>query len=253
MLHHNKLKNGFTLAEVLITLGIIGVVAALTLPTLIAHYQEKVLVTAAKKDYSIIINALNSWLIKNETPGDYKAFWLMSDSNEKLIEELSKELKYVKLCSTSYNVKNCGGTYDIRQYKKINNGLGQTTSENWVSNLNRIILSDGGFITIQLAHSDGSCITKGWTYDKDANGNYIEDPSSPNGYKGHETTNNVCGRIAYDTNGLKGPNQIGRDVFQIAFSNDGKIGTNYDSWGNINYVLSHDKLIQTENYVTGEY
>ena len=89
----------------------------MTLPTLIAHYQEKVLVTAAKKDYSIIINALNSWLIKNETPGDYKAFWLMSDSNEKLIEELSKELKYVKVSSTTYNVNNSGGRYDIRQFK----------------------------------------------------------------------------------------------------------------------------------------
>ena len=37
--------NAFTLAEVLITLGIIGVVAAMTLPTLIAKNQEKVLET----------------------------------------------------------------------------------------------------------------------------------------------------------------------------------------------------------------
>ena len=41
MLHHYKLKNGFTLAEVLITLGIIGVVAALTIPALIGNYQKK--------------------------------------------------------------------------------------------------------------------------------------------------------------------------------------------------------------------
>ena len=40
MKHH---KLGFTLAEVLITLGIIGVVVAMTLPTLIARHQEKVL------------------------------------------------------------------------------------------------------------------------------------------------------------------------------------------------------------------
>lgn len=253
MEHHRNIKKGFTLAEVLITLGIIGVVAALTIPTLIAKYNERVLVTAAKKEYSIILNALDSWLAKNGTPKDYKVFWLMSDSNEKLSDELSKELKYVKLCSKNYSVAKCGGGYDIRQYKKINDGTGQTTSENWISGLNRIVLSDGSFITIQLAHSNGSCTTKGWAYDKDADGNYIEDPSSPNGYKGHEVTNTVCGRIAYDTNGLKGPNQIGRDVFQIAFYDDGKVGTNYDTWGNINYVLSHDKLIETENYVTGEY
>lgn len=35
------MKKAFTLAEVLITLGIIGVVAAITLPTLIANYQKK--------------------------------------------------------------------------------------------------------------------------------------------------------------------------------------------------------------------
>ena len=40
-------KNGFTLAEVLITLAIIGVVAAMTIPTLIANYQQKSWDTAA--------------------------------------------------------------------------------------------------------------------------------------------------------------------------------------------------------------
>lgn len=41
-------SKGFTLAEVLITLGIIGVVAAMTIPTLIANYKEKVYITGAK-------------------------------------------------------------------------------------------------------------------------------------------------------------------------------------------------------------
>ena len=44
----------FTLAEVLITLGIIGVVAALTLPTLIANYQKQVWVNQLKKTYSTL-------------------------------------------------------------------------------------------------------------------------------------------------------------------------------------------------------
>ena len=35
----------FTLAEILITLGIIGVVAAMTIPTLITNYQKKQTVT----------------------------------------------------------------------------------------------------------------------------------------------------------------------------------------------------------------
>ena len=52
------MKKGFTLAEVLITLGIIGVVAAMTLPTLIANYDKKVSATKAKKGYSELLNAI---------------------------------------------------------------------------------------------------------------------------------------------------------------------------------------------------
>ena len=44
----------FTLAEVLITLGIIGVVAAITLPTLVANYQKTVWVNQLKKTYSTL-------------------------------------------------------------------------------------------------------------------------------------------------------------------------------------------------------
>ena len=49
-------KIAFTLAEVLITLGIIGVVAAITLPTLVANYQKKVLTTRLKKEVNILAN-----------------------------------------------------------------------------------------------------------------------------------------------------------------------------------------------------
>ena len=49
----------FTLAEVLITLGIIGVVAAMTLPTLINKFQSKAFETAFKKQYSILNNAID--------------------------------------------------------------------------------------------------------------------------------------------------------------------------------------------------
>lgn len=44
-------KRGFTLAEVLITLGIIGVVAAITIPALISNYQISVNKTKLKKLY----------------------------------------------------------------------------------------------------------------------------------------------------------------------------------------------------------
>ena len=48
------MNKGFTLAEVLITLGIIGVVAALTMPALIGNYQKKVVVERLKKVYATL-------------------------------------------------------------------------------------------------------------------------------------------------------------------------------------------------------
>lgn len=53
-----KFKKAFTLAEVLITLGIIGVVAAITIPTLMSRYQKYQTVTRLKGIYSQIGQAI---------------------------------------------------------------------------------------------------------------------------------------------------------------------------------------------------
>lgn len=47
-------KYAFTLAEVLITLGIIGIVAAMTLPTLVQNHKNAELQTGLKKAYSVL-------------------------------------------------------------------------------------------------------------------------------------------------------------------------------------------------------
>ena len=56
---NNSRKIAFTLAEVLITLGIIGVVAALTIPTLMANHRKKVVETKLEKIYSVMNQAIN--------------------------------------------------------------------------------------------------------------------------------------------------------------------------------------------------
>lgn len=61
---HHKTKKAFTLAEVLITLGIIGIVAAMTIPALIANYQERVIVSQLKK-YILLCHKLSKWLKLN--------------------------------------------------------------------------------------------------------------------------------------------------------------------------------------------
>lgn len=52
------MKKAFTLAEILITLGIIGVVAAITISNLVANYQKKVTVERLKTAYNIFSNAI---------------------------------------------------------------------------------------------------------------------------------------------------------------------------------------------------
>lgn len=53
---------GFTLAEVLITLGIIGIVAALTFPSIIGYYQKKVL----KEQFKVAYSMFSQLLLKSE-------------------------------------------------------------------------------------------------------------------------------------------------------------------------------------------
>ncbi len=235
----------------MITLGIIGIVAAFTLPTLIAKYQEKALVTAAKKSYSTIYNALNSWCQKNGELGNYEYFWTSQSNNTEIINELAKELNTVNVCTSLTSISKCGGEYDVKKAKKTNDGYGNTATDKTM-NSRRIVLTDGSFISVAREVQNGSCNHTYFSNEKDSNGYYIEDSSSPTGFKGEYKSSPNCGFIHIDTNGFKGPNQIGKDYFIIGTS--GKtLSSTSDTYGNLNYVLSHDKLIETENYKLGKY
>lgn len=63
--NEKMLRKGFTLAEVLITLAIIGIVAALTIPTLISKYQKSVTVNKLKQTYSLLLNSVKLSEIDN--------------------------------------------------------------------------------------------------------------------------------------------------------------------------------------------
>lgn len=67
---------GFTLAEVLITLGIIGVVAAMTLPALVQNYKEKETVARVKKFYSAFSQAYQMAILEHGTMDN----WGLEDS-----------------------------------------------------------------------------------------------------------------------------------------------------------------------------
>src|SRR5574344_2111076 len=95
------MKKGFTLAEVLIVLGIIGVVAALTIPTLINSYQEKATVTRLKKVYSTLSQAYQMAIIEN---GEFPDWFEGNDEltpvqkGEIFYNVLSKYFKISKAC-----------------------------------------------------------------------------------------------------------------------------------------------------------
>lgn len=62
---------GFTLAEVLVTLGIIGVVAALTIPAVITNYQKQETLSRLKKAYSIVQQAIKLSEVENESVANW--------------------------------------------------------------------------------------------------------------------------------------------------------------------------------------
>lgn len=65
------MKKGFTLAETLIALAIIGIVAALTIPALIAKYKKQITVTRMEKFYSTMNQAVKFAIADNFGTGDF--------------------------------------------------------------------------------------------------------------------------------------------------------------------------------------
>lgn len=98
-MNFNKtIKSGFTLAEVLITLGIIGVVAALTIPVLMNAYQNMQMVSGVKEFSSILENAVRMWKLDiNCTDSAYNclAQQNLPDDTCSNIDQLVKQMRIV--------------------------------------------------------------------------------------------------------------------------------------------------------------
>lgn len=111
-------KHAFTLAEVLITLGIIGIVAAMTLPSLINNQRNKALQTALKKAYSRHSEAL--MLVKAEAGVDnlFKEF-VIYDKNaggyyrkNEFFNMYRSKLKIIGKCKYKRRIRNYSNTED---------------------------------------------------------------------------------------------------------------------------------------------
>ena len=126
----------FTLAEVLITLGIIGVVAAMTMPSLIVNYQKQQTVTRLKKSYNILYQTL----VRNE-----------ADDNDIIIDAsaptIQTSIDYVETYLAPYMqiIKKCGTdtTGECEFYAKGLNGSTMSEIENCNNTSTKIFLNDG--------------------------------------------------------------------------------------------------------------
>lgn len=134
---HFSLKSAaFTLAEVLVTLGIIGVVAAMTMPSLIVNYQKQQTVTRLKKSYNILYQTL----VRNE-----------ADDNDIIIDAsaptIQTSIDYVETYLAPYMqiIKKCGTdtTGECEFYAKGLNGSTMSGIANCNNTSTKIFLNDG--------------------------------------------------------------------------------------------------------------
>lgn len=139
-----KKINGFTLAEVLLTLAIIGVVAAMTIPTLIMKEQNEQYVAGFRKAHEVLTEA-TARISDDNFDDPYSAF----DSNG----VLNTYAKYLNIA------KNCGsGTGCLPGKVRVLNGA--TALEDWDAENDgygeKAILADGMCMDfLPAAHSDG--------------------------------------------------------------------------------------------------
>ena len=173
---YKKRLEAFTLAEVLITIGIIGVVAAMTLPSLINETRNKQHVVAFKKLYSNFSNAINLYKINEGCDGIDVATCIESmgygDNNCDAFTEVAQNMKYVAMANGGASTGSWVPEKSLNYYgDEVSNGYGMI-NKTGVGCF--YALSDGMVLNVDV---------------------------DPNAFK-----------VVVDTNGKKGPNRMGKDV-----------------------------------------
>ncbi len=198
-----NLKIAFTLAEVLITLGIIGVVAAMTMPSLIQKHQERETVVKLKKFYSTISQSYLFAVQEYGTPSEWGITGRdvgSKDKNEEsyaatnailVRDRLLKNVKKTRVCDNAKNQKACGFANEIYFLD------GQTKDST---------ISGSSALTASAALADGSSVMF------IANGAALSN-------RGPGALAYTAGIIYYDINGIKPPNTYGKDFFFFYLTN----------------------------------
>ena len=131
----------FTLAEVLITLGIIGVVAALTMPALISNHRKKVYVTQLKKSVNTVSNGVRLILAEHNVDKLSDTDFLLHVSHAKYDAAVRS---YIANYFNVVDFKSVYGQY--RTYKAL--ASNSSSSYNYLLNCYLMKLADGSEICI---------------------------------------------------------------------------------------------------------
>lgn len=139
-------SSGFTLAEVLITLGIIGVIAALTLPNLITQYQKNATVQGLKVAYSLLSQAVQKSISENGEIDNWDYTLNTNAFNETYI------LPYLKIAKKCDGGK-CIKTDNFNGYYELNGNKYTSISKSYVLANGMILMADRpgeGFIVYMI-------------------------------------------------------------------------------------------------------
>ena len=192
-------RNGFTLAEVLVTLGIIGVVSAMTVPTLMQNYQRKSFVTQLHKVYSEVMQATERYTSDN----NYVSFGesRIRGNDTELKRFINTYFKVVKDCGTRY-VGCFANDYQSISGKTRNIEHGQCNTV--------VALASGAVICVDAVVME----------DVDS-----EDPDDEDKITSSNHVGNAGEVLAFevDLNGKQGPNVYGRDYFSFQVDRNGNI------------------------------
>lgn len=190
------IQRAFTLAEVLITLGIIAVVAALTIPNLVAKHRLKVLHTQFLKAYSDLSNVAKQFEYDNGiTVYEYSLNGNSPSDTLKGVMSYFVGVKYGEQFISSDSSSDTEGNSSFEKF------LGYTP-KNLAGAKQKIPPCDKTVITEEIG---------GRLYSMDDSVSTYNNPP-------------IYGpKICVDTNGRKGPNVYGYDWFVFVFTKEGGI------------------------------
>lgn len=127
-------KQAFTLAEVLITLAIIGVIAALTIPTVVRNYQKHQTVVRLKKTYSALANTTNLAIAQN---GPITGWEVENNKSDEFADKYL--IPYLKVSKRCYSTESgCPSGYT-----RLDGAPGTYLNSNA-----KFFLADGAFIVV---------------------------------------------------------------------------------------------------------